>query len=376
MKKDDKLTEIMFKSLSKDPSLANFDEWEKAGDWAIEIRFFPHALSCYQMAADLNKTEAVLNKINDIVDKITNVLEFVPELLKAPLEEIRLSNPLDPSKWLAISNSLLTEATKSMTAGKEPSANLIEASRFALGFGAYCASRSGNEIEPINGLLKDLIDPVDMRNWQSPKLDITQLAKDKEQIKIVALGDNVTLGLNSNWGINFQETYHYLWSQKIGHKVSLANNAISGAGVLDLVLYLGRDAIYFKPDVAILNFGINDAWLGSSILPAYEALLESSVKTLQAHSVQVVIITPLPHIVSACPLDQRPNDIADTEMDTEAFTLACKRVAMRTGAVLADAYSKFPVNETERKKYLENGFNQPNLAGQKLIQAALDEVCV
>lgn len=374
MKKDDKLTEIMFKSLARDPSQASYEEWDKAGDWAIEMRFFPHALSSYQMAAELKKDEYILTKINNTVDKITNVLEFVPQRLVAPLEEIRLSNPLDPSKWLAISNSLLKEATEAINRGAKPGDSLMEAAKFALAFGAYCAVRSGNDIEPINGLLRDLILPVDLRSWQSPKLDLKSIAKD--QIKVVALGDNVTLGLNSDWGINFQETYHYLWSQSTGYKISLANNAISGAGLLDLALYLGRDAIYFKPDVALINYGVNDVWLGPDIIYAYEVLLELCVKILQSHNIKPVIITPIPHIASACPREQRPSDVDMVDLDTRSFADACIRVAARTGAVLANAYTKFPQDENERKKYLENEFNQPNLAGHKLIKVALDEVTI
>ncbi len=374
--KDDKLTEIMFRSLHKDAKLATYDEWHKAGDWACEIRFFPHALSCYQMAAELNKNESTMLKISDVIDRITNVLEFVPARLKAPLEDIRLSNPLDPSKWLAISNSLLKEATTALSSGKAASPDLVAASQFALSFGAYCACRSGNEIEPINGLLKDLISEPDLRGWTSPKLNIRELAAKNPALKIVALGDNVTLGLHANWEIKFQETYHYLWLHDLKLNASLANNAISGAGVLDLALYLGRDAIYYKPDIVLINYGLNDAWLGKSILLSYESLLESCIRILQGHGIQVVLISPLPHIPSVCPLAERPSDIALSEVDVEPFALACKRVAARTGAVFADAYSKFPRSEHERKQYLENGFNMPNLAGQKLIKSALDDVSI
>ncbi len=372
--KDDKLTDIMFRSLNKDPKLASFEEWHKAGDWAIEMRFFPHALSCYQMAAELNKDENTLMKISDVVDRITNVLEFVPSLLKAPLEEIRLSNPLDPSKWLAISNSLLKETTAKLSAGKAIEPNLLIASKFALSFGAYCACRSGNEIQPINELLKDLTADVDMRGWTSPKLNLKDLARSKEMVKIVALGDNVTLGLQSNWEIKFHETYHYLWLHDLKLNTSLANNAISGAGVLDLALYLGRDAIYYKPDIVLINYGLNDAWLGKQILLSYECLLESCIRILQGNQIQVVLISPIPHIPSACPLDQRPTDIELNEAEMEPYAQACKRIAIRTGCVLADAYSKFPVSEQERKQYLANGFNMPNLAGQKLIKSALDDI--
>ncbi len=372
--KDDKLTAIMFKSLNKDPKLATVDEWRKAGDWAVEMRFFPHALSCYQLAAELNKDENILMKISDVIDRITNVLEFVPPMLKAPLEEIRLSNPLDPSKWLAISNSLLKETTAKLSAGKAIEPDLVISSTFALSFGAYCACRSGNEIQPINELLKDLIAPADMRGWTSPKLNLKELARSKEIVKIVALGDNVTLGLQSNWEIRFHDTYHYLWLHDLKLNTSLANNAISGAGVLDLALYLGRDAIYYKPDIVLINYGLNDAWLGKEILLSYESLLESCIRILQGHKIQVVLISPIPQIPSACPIDQRPTDIDLKEAEMEAYAQACKRIAVRTGCVFADAYSKFPSSEHERKQYLVNGFNMPNLAGQKLIKSALDDI--
>jgi hypothetical protein len=55
---------------------------------------------------------------------------------------------------------------------------------------------------------------------------------------------------------------------------------------------------------------------------------------------------------------------------------AAKRVAYRTGVVFADAFAKFPEDENLLKRYLVNGFNQPNLEGQKLIKSALDEVAI
>jgi lysophospholipase L1-like esterase len=248
------------------------------------------------------------------------------------------------------------------------------ASTFALSFGAYCASRSGNEIQPINELLKDLTAAPDMRGWTSPKLNLRELCRSKDTVKIVALGDNVTLGLQNNWEIKFQETYHYQWLHDLKLNTSLANNAISGAGVLDLALYLGRDAIYYKPDVVLINYGLNDAWLGKQILLAYENLLEVCIRILQGNKIQVVLISPSPQIPSACPMDQRPTDIQLDEAEVSTYAQACKRIAVRTGCVFADAYSKFPSSEHERKQYLANGFNMPNLAGQKLIKSALDDI--
>jgi len=372
--KDDKLTEIMFRSLKRDPNLASFDEWKNAGLWALEMRFFPHALTCFQMAHQLHKTdEIILNQINDTLDRITNVLEFIPVKIKAKVEEIRLNNPLDPARWLAIANSMLKDLTSSMAASKVD-AELLSAARFALAFAAYCAARSGVEIEPINSVLKELNPSVDLRSFVFPKLNFSSLPN--TGLKAVALGDNVTLGLQPNFEIKFQETYHYLWSKSLQRPLSLACNAVSGSGVLDLALYLGRDVIYFKPDIALINFGTTDIWLGKDIALAYEVLLEECVKILKAHSIKVIIITPTPHIPSACPPDQRPSGLNDADLSVKPLAEACRRVAFRTSTVLADAYAKFPEDQNLLKRYLVNGFNQPNLEGQKLIKSALDEVTI
>jgi hypothetical protein len=100
------------------------------------------------------------------------------------------------------------------------------------------------------------------------------------------------------------------------------------------------------------------------------------VRILKANGIQVIIITPTPHIPSACPPDQRPSGLLDADLSVKPLAEACRRVAFRTGVVLADAYSKFPEDQNLLKKYLVNGFNQPNLEGQKLIKSALDEVTI
>lgn len=376
--RDDKLTEIMFRSLKKDPRLASFDEWKNAGNWALEMRFFPHALACFQMARELSKQdETILLLISDTLDRITNVLEFIPQKLKAQVEEIRLNNPLDPSKWLAIANSMLKDLTASMGQSKSD-AELFSAVRFALAFAGYCASRSGIDIEPINSVLKDLSQAVDTRSYASPKLNISALTslKASSSIKAVALGDNVTLGLQPDFEIKFQETYHYLWSKSTKASISLACNAVSGSGVLDLALYLGRDVIHYKPDIALVNYGTTDIWLGKDIALAYEVLLEECIKIMQGQGIKVVLISPSPHIASACPVEQRPVDLSNDDLDIKPLADAARRVAIRTGCFFADAFAKFPTDQNLLKRYLVNGFNQPNLEGQRLIKSALDEITV
>lgn len=371
--KDEKLTQIFFKALQGNAKLASFDEWHKAGDFACDMRFFPHALACYQRAAEIARNEMTLTKINDLIDKITNVLEFVPPRLKPLIEDMRLSNPLDPAKWLHIANSLLKELT---TILEQPQKKLdpefFSACRFTLAFAAYVSARSGADVEPINAVLADLSDKVNIETLQNRKIQLKDLTN-KEDIKVVLLGDQISCGLQPDFELRYKEAYPSLWSKHSKIKISLANNAVCGAGVLDLALYLGRDAIYYKPDLALINFGANDIWLGPSIVPAYEILMEECIKLLYINQIKVILITPTPHIPSAYPAAERPNTISDAEADITPLVDACKRVSIRTGCPLINAAAKFPSNEAALKKLFSNGYNLLNAAGQKLIEEALSE---
>lgn len=367
--KDEKLTLIMLKSLSKDPHQATYDEWIKAGDFALEIRFFPHAFHCFQNAMELDKNLFIVNKLNDVLDKVTNVLEFVPSQLTSKIQDIRFNNPLDPSKWLQISNDLLKDENS------DP-----EAIKFALSVCAYCTMRSHFNAAPIKDVLGNFKKAEDLEAWLSPKLDFSKILEIKspeEEIKVVAMGDNVTLGLQTNWEVNFNETYHFLWTQglskKIKRKINLANCGVSGAGVLDAALYLGRDAIYYKPDLILLSYGINDAWLGNDALLPYEMLLDSVVKILKKYAL-VVLVGPVPHIPENCPLNQRPTEIDLAEVQIQSWANASKAVAKRNQIPYADSLAEFPVSIKEREAYFANTFNQPNLEGHKLIKKSLDKL--
>lgn len=356
----------MFRSLKKDPELASYDEWLKAGDFALEMRFFPHAFNCFQLASSITKDDLVLRRLNDVLDKITNVLEFVPSGIKSQVEEIRLSNPLDPSKWLAMVNSLLKNNLDEIIR-ETRNHEYIDSLKFTLALAAYCAARSGADIQPINDVLKDFL--VDEISLSDHKLDLRSYIN--KEIKVVILGDSISLGLEPDWSINFQETYHYLWSKESQLNISLAANAIAGAGVLDLALYLGRDAIYYKPDIAILMFGNTDIWLGESIVFAYEALLEICTKILHQHNIQVIIISPIPYIHL---LNQKFSNEKPPSIDN--LVKASWRAASKTGAVFVNAFEKFSQSNHQMAKFFIDGSNQPNTDGQKLIKIALEEMII
>ena len=363
---DLRLTELMFKSLKQDSNLATAEDWEAAGDYANLIRFFPHAFNCYRNAMQLDQREDLINKVDQTLEKLTNVLEYVPANCKEMVDKFRFDNALDPGEWLQVINTLLKTSTDESN---------LEAIRFAFGMGIYCALRSGLDVDPMNQNLIPFL--------EAKEEDETQLKLNKVNLegvkKIIAIGDNVTLGLQNNWEIRPKETFHQMWksSLKDASEIEIINNGISGAGILDAVLYVGRDVIQYRPDLVIINYGMNDTWLGPNALLGFEVLLEYIIKFLRLNQIKIILVGPIPHVPEACPAAQRPNANIDTsELQIDAWNKICKQIALRNKIAFADTCSKFPIVPEQRMKLFANGFNQPNLEGHKLIKSAIDEVVI
>ena len=379
MIKDLKLTEIMLKSLAKEPSLASLEDWLKAGDFAMELRFFPHAFHCYHNALELSKTYEIAEKLNTVLDKITNVLEILPPDLAPFVEEFRLNNPLDPAKWLALANKLLKEKTEF---ANQFQPEHYASARIALAMTVYCSLRIGEDVKAINQLLAELSDPLintatnQKSNLQTKTTELKLKPNiEGKAIRVVAWGDQVTLGLQPSWELRFEETYHQLWAKENPYKLQIANCSISGASALDALLYLKRDVLNYKPDLSLISFGLNDSWLGHAALKSFEILIKAVVDLLKDHS-QILIISPIPHIPEAYPLEDRPTAIPLEEAEIKPWTEALRRVASQCSVAFADVSAEFPSDPESRREYFSNGFNQVNLAGHQLIKRAIDKVLV
>ena len=359
----------MFTSLQGDATAFKAEEWLKAGDFACELRFFPHAFQCYQRSNEAEKSETALRRIDDVLDKITNVLEDIPEKLKHHVEEIRLSNPLDPAKWLGITNILLKEFSDELSQGSV-SEETQDAAKFALAFSIYCAKRSGNSINEMNTVLKDLIsNEIVTENKKHIDLTALSIKRNQDPIKVVCFGDNISLGLLPDWSVAFNETYHYLWSKEVDKKISLANNSISGAGVLDLCLYGRRDITNYKPDLALIMIGNVDAWLGEDAVPAFQVLYSSMLKILKSKNITPIVVSAIPQVLDNFPQAEMPPGMKKEDYKIEKFVEAAKIAAAQNDVCFVDAHAALPAEA----QYFANGYNQPNLEGQNLIFKALLE---
>jgi len=107
---------------------------------------------------------------------------------------------------------------------------------------------------------------LESNNYQGLRFETTRLEfsniKDKYP-RLVCLGDSVTFG----WNIPYEKSYPFLLEERLMGKypeVMVINSGIGGQTVVDALDRLDGDVLYFEPQVVIINFGLNDAFLVST----------------------------------------------------------------------------------------------------------------
>jgi lysophospholipase L1-like esterase len=92
--------------------------------------------------------------------------------------------------------------------------------------------------------------------------------------RIVCFGDSVTFG----WNIRYDLSYPYLLGKNLVGKypeVRVINCGVGGNTVTDALARIEKDVLSYKPDLVIINFGLNDGMLkkqAGNTLPAAESL--------------------------------------------------------------------------------------------------------
>ena len=100
-------------------------------------------------------------------------------------------------------------------------------------------------------------------NYPGLRLETKYLQKsdmENRDPRIVCFGDSVTFGWNLQYGLS----YPYLLEQhmkEVYPEIIAVNSGIGGNTIIDAKKRLESDVISFGPDLAIINFGLNDAML-------------------------------------------------------------------------------------------------------------------
>lgn len=125
-------------------------------------------------------------------------------------------------------------------------------------------------------------------------------------INAVFLGDSVTHGCfetitgvtrNVDVVCDFDEVYHNKFKKLVNSvfpyaPLNIINSGISGQSAPKGLSRLDRDVIRFAPDLAVINFGLNDCGKGIKGIDEYIDALGKIFKKLNEAEIETIFITP------------------------------------------------------------------------------------
>jgi len=219
-------------------------------------------------------------------------------------------------------------------------------------------------------------------------------------VRIVALGDSTTASAK-DWAPEIREVYADCLPRRLrssGIQAHVFNAGIGDTTTRDAVERLDRDVRSHRPDVVIVQFGINDSWidvdLGSTrprlTRAEFRNNLRAIIRVLQADGARVVLMTPNPmrwsdpYYIEA--FEQHPGllDTADErgiDQLLEQYANDVRTVARSERVVLVDVYQAFEAYGREpgrsvNELLLAGDGIHPNQAGQALVCRLLAEELV
>lgn len=205
-------------------------------------------------------------------------------------------------------------------------------------------------------------------------------------VTIAFLGDSVTQGCFENFVIreNCVDTVFNPQSSYVTHveqmlrflypraQVSVINAGVSGNGAIDGYARVERDVLYYKPDLTVVSFGLNDA-----CDTAHDDALESYLKhlglifdKLQVAGSEVIFLTQnymatgVSHRLTNPTLREWAKNMAEIQQSgrLKRFFQSAKNLCAERGIPVADVYAAWEYLEkagTDVTGLLANYLNHP-----------------
>ena len=221
-----------------------------------------------------------------------------------------------------------------------------------------------------------------------------------EPVRIVALGGSTTASAK-DWAPEIREAYADCLPRRLrssGVSAQVYNAGIGDTTTRDAVERLDRDVRAHRPDIVVVQFGINDSWidvdLGSTsprlTRAEFRNNLRAIIRQLKADGARVVLMTPNPmrwsdaYYVTA--FEQHPG-LLDTAAERgidrllEQYASDVRTVAGSEHVALVDVYEEFESygrqsGHSVNELLLAGDGIHPNQAGQALVCRLLAEELV
>jgi lysophospholipase L1-like esterase len=205
--------------------------------------------------------------------------------------------------------------------------------------------------------------------------------------KIVCFGDSVTFG----WNLSYEFSYPAILQEKLIKDfpfIIIINTGIGGNTIIDGLKRAKSDVISYKPDIAIINFGLNDAMINKKsksisedeklfykkdpfyYLPEinieeFDKTYRELIKLLKNEEIKVLVMGLNP-VLEIFPVGEEEGLRGKQKEIYEVYNMRIKKIAGDENTGIIDLWDIFN-NKLNLEDYIQPDGLHPSEKGQYLI---------
>lgn len=172
---------------------------------------------------------------------------------------------------------------------------------------------------------------------------------------------------------DYSAVYHRKFAEKVFEKfpnvpLNVINSGISGDNATQATARIERDVLSYKPDLCVVDFGLNDCCSGRGGVAGYAASMRKIFTAIKSNGIDAVLLTPNMMCTRAegftdAYFIKTAQLIADLQNHgiLDLYVNAAKEVAAELDVPVADAYARWKkiAEKGDVNALLANGINHP-----------------
>jgi lysophospholipase L1-like esterase len=186
--------------------------------------------------------------------------------------------------------------------------------------------------------------------------------------RIVCFGDSVTFGWNMKYEYSYPSQLEKLLVKDFS-RIKVINSGIGGNTIMDANKRLDKDVANFKPDVVIINFGLNDGMISKSVpnidIKDFENYYIDLIKKLKFDDLKIIILGITP-VTGLFPEKENENYRKKQREIYEIYNEKIFEIAKNNNLEYINLLEEFN-NETDPIEYIQDDGIHPNKKGLSLI---------
>lgn len=186
--------------------------------------------------------------------------------------------------------------------------------------------------------------------------------------RIVCFGDSVTFGWNVMYEYSYPSQLEKLLLKNLSH-LKVINSGIGGNTIIDANKRLEKDVLNFKPDVVVINFGLNDGMISGSVpdidIKDFENHYNVLIDKLNHDDLKIIILGINP-VTELFPEKENENFRKEQKKIYEIYNEKILEIAKNNNLEYINLWKSFG-EKVNLAEYIQNDGIHPNKKGLKLI---------